>query len=141
MAFLIGLISIYGMIWLLSLAGILNQLNNSKMCGVIATAIMFIIVGGSHFVKPEKLLTMVPPSWPYREAMNYVSGAAEIMLGIGLLFGGTRVYAAYGLILLLICVFPANIHVAIVKHNLYNISRLFFQPIYILWIYWFCIRP
>ncbi|MBN8671662.1 MAG: DoxX family protein [Chitinophagales bacterium] len=139
MAFLLGLLMMYVLMWLISLAGI-GWLEESVMRGILATTIMFVMVGISHFAKPDKLLAMIPPNWPYREAMNYISGAAEILLAIGLLFGGTRVYAAYGLIALLICIFPANIYVAITKPGIYNISRLFFQPVYILWIYWFSIR-
>lgn len=139
MAFFLGLLMMYVLMWLLSLAGI-SGLQDNAMRGVVATTIMFVLVGISHFAKPDKLLAMIPSNWPYREAMNYICGAAEILLAIGLLFGSTRVYAAYGLIALLICIFPANIYVAITKPGIYNISRLFFQPVYIVWIYWFCIR-
>lgn len=140
MAFFIGLIIMYTLVWLLSLTGISAALRDPVFCGVVAAAIMFVLVGISHFAKPEKLLGMIPANWPYREAMNYMSGAAEILLGIGLLFNQTRQLSAWGLIALLVCVFPANISVAITKPNAYNISRLFFQPVYIAWVYWFCLR-
>lgn len=139
MAFFLGLLMVYALVWLLSQAGV-SWLQDNAMRGVVATTIMFVLVGISHFAKPDKLLAMIPANWPYREAMNYISGAAEILLAIGLLFGSTRVYAAYGLVLLLICIFPANVYVATTKPGIYNISRLFFQPVYIVWIYWFCIR-
>lgn len=140
MAFFIGLVMMYTLVWLVSLTGISTPLRDPAMRGVVAAAIMFVLVGISHFAKPDKLLGMIPANWPYREAMNYVSGAAEILLGIGLLFQPTRTLSAWGLIVLLVCVFPVNISVAISKPNAYNISRLFFQPVYIAWIYWFCLR-
>ncbi|WP_081147679.1 DoxX family protein [Niastella vici] len=140
MAFLIGLIvffliglfigAVSGGAWLLTLAD----------KGVFALTMMFVLVGISHFAKPEKLEAMIPAHWPYRRAMNYLSGAAEIILGILLLFPATRMWAAYGLLLLLIAVFPANIFVARSKPNLYNISRLFFQPVYMAWVWFFCLR-
>lgn len=141
MAFFIGLLVVYALVWLVSFTGISAALNDPYIRGAIAAAIMFILVGFSHFSKPEKLLAMIPESWPYRKAMNYISGAAEMLLGIGLLFAETRVPAGWGLIALMVCVFPANISVAIRKPNAYNISRLFFQPIYIAWVYLCCIHP
>jgi len=138
MAFLIGLCSIYGILWLLSFA-FHGLLDDAQMRGIIATAIMFVLVGISHFTKREKLEAMIPESWPYRRAMNYLSGAAEIILGIGLLYDGSRTVSAILLLLLLTAVFPANIFVARSKPTAYNISRLFFQPVYMIWIWWFCL--
>ncbi len=139
MAFLLGLIIIYAILWLLSFV-IPGTLSDPAMRGVIAASVMFIMVGFSHFAKREKLEAMIPENWPYRRAMNYISGAAEMLLGIGLLLAGSRVPAAIGLLLLLCGVFPANIYVARRTPNAYNISRLFFQPVYMAWIWWFCLR-
>jgi uncharacterized membrane protein len=140
MAFLIGLISFFGIGFLISLlsGGAWLAALNDK--GAFALTMMFVLVGISHFAKREKLEAMIPPHWPCRRAMNYISGAAEIILGILVLFAATRTLAAYGLLLLLIAVFPANIYVARTKPNLYNVSRLFFQPVYMLWIWYFCLR-
>ena len=88
---------------------------------------------------------MVPTFLPNTRLLVLLSGVAEISLGIGLLFPATRTGAAWGLILLLIAIFPANISVAV--HNLpppgglpakpwYVWSRLLFQPVYILWIWY-----
>lgn len=139
MAFLAGLISVYALLWVLSLL-IHGPLEDSNLRGVIATAAMFLLIGASHFAKREKLEAMIPAGWPYPRAMNYVSGVAEILLGAGLLLEQTRVWAAIGLLLLLVAIFPANIYVARQKPTAYNISRLFFQPVYMAWIWWFCLR-
>jgi len=140
MAFLIGLISFFGIGFLISLVSGGAWLSTLNDKGAFALTMMFALVGISHFAKREKLEAMIPPHWPYRRAMNYLSGAAEIILGVLLLFAVTRTWAAYGLLLLLIAVFPANIYVARTKPNLYNVSRLFFQPVYMLWIWYFCLR-
>ncbi len=74
--------------------------------------------------------------------MNYLSGAAEIILGIGLLIPFFSVWAAWGIIALLIAVFPANIyHLTSAKPSkglplwvLY--IRLPFQAIFIWWAWW-----
>ena len=140
MAFLIGLISFFGIGFLISLLSGGAWLPTLADKGAFALTVMFVLVGISHFAKREKLEAMIPANWPYRRALNYISGAAEIILGILLLFEATRTWAAFGLLLLLIAVFPANIYVARAKPNLYNISRLFFQPVYMLWVWYFCLR-
>jgi uncharacterized membrane protein len=139
MAFLIGLLSFFGLSFLISWISGGAWLPTLADKGAFALTVMFVIVGISHFAKREKLEAMIPANWPYRRAMNYISGAAEIILGILLLFPATRELAAYGLLLLLIAVFPANIYMARVKPNLYNTSRLFFQPVYMLWVWYFCL--
>lgn len=141
MAFFIGLAVFFGLGFLIDLisgGAWLHALNDK---GAFALMAMFVLVGISHFAKREKLEAMIPPHWPYRRAMNYISGAAEIIGGILVLFPATRAWAAYGLLLLLIAVFPANIFVARSKPTFYTISRLFFQPVYMAWVWWFCLRP
>lgn len=138
MAFFLGLLSIYAIVWLLALL-FPGMPADPQLRGIIATAVMFTLVGISHFAKREKLEAMIPEHWPYRRVMNYLSGAAEILLGIGVLFDGSRMPSAIGLLLLLACVFPVNIQVARRTPNGYNISRLFFQPVYMAWVWWFCL--
>jgi uncharacterized membrane protein len=140
MAFLLGLLSFLGLGFLISWLSRGAWFPTLTDKGAFALTMMFVLVGISHFAKPEKLEAMIPQNWPYRRAMNYISGAAEIILGILLLFTATRTWAAYGLLLLLVAVFPANIHVAYHKPNLYNISRLFFQPVYMWWVWYCCLR-
>lgn len=76
-------------------------------------ALFFILAGTNHFISPEIYLTMMPPWLPAQGAMNAISGAAEIAGGFGILIPKTRRAAGLGLILLLIAIFPANIHVAL----------------------------
>ena len=73
-------------------------------------AAMFIGVGVTHFTAPGAFLKIVPPYLPWHLALVLVSGAAEILLGVLLLVPATSSLAAWGLIALLIAVFPANIH-------------------------------
>ena len=140
MAFFIGLLVFFGVGFLVDLLSGGAWLPALTDKGVFATTVMFVMVGISHFAKREKIEAMIPAHWPYRRTMNYLSGAAEIVLGVLLIFDVTRVLAAWGLILLLVAVFPANIYVAKAKPTGYNISRLFFQPLYFAWIWYFCLR-
>lgn len=138
MALLTGLLMCFGL--LRGITFLFHTGNSLTMDGILATAVMFLLIGTGHFAKPEKIEAMIPPRWPCRRALNYSSGAAEIVLGAGLLMEATRPYAAIGLLLLLAAVFPANIYVARTKPSAYSISRLFFQPVYMAWIWWFCLK-
>lgn len=77
------------------------------------TALMFAGVGVMHFVDPDPFVAIVPPALPAPRALVYVSGACEIAGGLGLLFAKTRTAAAWGLLALLVAVFPANIYMAV----------------------------
>jgi uncharacterized membrane protein len=76
-------------------------------------AALFIASGLAHLVHPCVYLPMMPPYLPYPSELILVSGIAEIAGGTGLLFPPTRRVARYGLIALLIAVFPANIQMAV----------------------------
>lgn len=72
----------------------------------------YIAVGIMHFINPDFFLNIMPPYLPWHLGLVYLSGVCEIFLG-GLLFiPKYRFYAGWGLILLLIAVFPANIYLA-----------------------------
>lgn len=73
---------------------------------------IYIFAGIMHFIVPKGFDKIVPPYIPKARLMVYLSGIAEILLGIALFFEPTRSYAAIGIILLLIAVFPANLYMA-----------------------------
>ena len=68
-----------------------------------------------HFVKPDFFEAIVPDWFPDAKLANRVSGAAEIVLGLGMLAPRTRRASALGLLALTIAVFPANIDMAVNK--------------------------
>jgi uncharacterized membrane protein len=72
-------------------------------------ALFFIIAGTLHFTNAGFYLTIMPAILPHPLALVYLSGAFEILGGIGVLVPACRRAAGYGLIALLIAVFPANI--------------------------------
>jgi uncharacterized membrane protein len=87
------------------------------MIGRVILAIFFIVAGSLHFVIPHMYLKIVPPYLPAPLALVRISGAAEILGGIGLLLPSTRYAAAWGLVALLIAVLPANIYMATAHLN------------------------
>ena len=72
----------------------------------------YIWVGFQHFIDTSFFLKIMPPSFPLHKESVYVSGALEILFGSGIIIKKTRFYASWGIILLLIAVYPANIYLA-----------------------------
>lgn len=114
--------------------------------GVLAVAI--VIVGITHFLKPEQYARIVPPVFPPLASV-YISGFFEILGGIGLTIPSVSVAAAWGLIALFIGVFPANIYMTLhnievegIPHSqLLYLIRLPFQAVLIAWAYWYTQNP
>jgi uncharacterized membrane protein len=73
---------------------------------------LYVVAGVTHFLVPEAFAEIVPPALPFPLALAYLSGVAEIALGLGVLFDRTRTLAAWGLVALLVAVFPANVYMA-----------------------------
>jgi uncharacterized membrane protein len=73
---------------------------------------LYIAAGINHFISPRFYLKIMPPYLPDHTLLVALSGIAEIILGILLFVPGTRIWAAWGIILLLIAVFPANLYMA-----------------------------
>lgn len=83
----------------------------------------------------------MPDYIPHHKLMIFISGAAEILGGIGIMVPFSKTIAGWGLILLLIAVFPANIDMFLKAHqkhgfNLYSILTLVRLPLQLLLIYW-----
>lgn len=114
-----------------------------KEFSLFIMAILYIIAGINHFAKPKFYLMIIPPVIPFPKMANYVSGLAEIFLGGLLLYEPYSKLAAWGIIALLIAVFPANIYhytssepgKGIPKWIL--LLRLPFQVVLILWAWWY----
>ncbi len=90
-------------------------------------AALFIVAGVLHFVIPAAYARIIPPYLPSPELLVYVSGACEILGGVGLLVPLTRRFAAWGLVALLVAVMPANIQMAMDHAHWENI------PEWLLW--------
>ncbi|WP_165249524.1 DoxX family protein [Paludisphaera soli] len=80
-----------------------------RIVGKWAFAGLFVLAGVGHFVAPEAYMRIMPPALPYHRELVLISGAFEIALGVLLLIPRTSRFAAWGLIALLIAVFPANV--------------------------------
>jgi uncharacterized membrane protein len=111
----------------------------------ILLSLFFVIGGMLHFLSPEIYMHIMPPYLPHPLLLVYVSGIGEIAGGVGVLVPRLRKVAGYGLIALLIAVFPANIHMALDHISLPGTNlpdwllwlRLPLQALLIAWV-WFC---
>jgi len=109
--------------------------------------VAFIAAGANHFVQPERYTRIMPPYLPWPHELVLISGVFELLGGVCLLIPRLQVAAAWGLIALLVAVFPANVYMALhpeVGAELFpNLPpvvwwwRLPFQAVFIAWAYWF----
>ncbi len=76
-------------------------------------ASIFVVSGILHFLIPETYARIVPPVFPRPKLLVLISGGAEILGGVGLLVPQFRRPAAFGLAILLLAVFPANVYMAV----------------------------
>ena len=106
---------------------------------LLALSLFFINVGVDHFINPDFYLNIMPDYLPFHAEAVYLSGFFEILGGIVVLIPKLRDLARWGLISLLIAVFPANIYMAM-NPNLFpefSLALLYFRlPLQFLFIFW-----
>ena len=83
---------------------------------LIGLAAFFINVGIDHFINPDFYLSIMPPAFPLHAEAVYISGFFEILGGIGVLIPRFRRFSGWGLVALLIAVYPAKI--CLIKQDL-----------------------
>jgi uncharacterized membrane protein len=104
-----------------------------------------VAAGINHFRNPTFYVRMMPDFLPWHEALVALSGVAEVLVGALLLVPRFTRLAAWGLIALLIAVFPANVNMALHPEQ-FQMSptalwiRLPIQAVFILWAWWYT-RP
>ena len=104
--------------------------------------ILFVLAGLNHFLKSDFYVSIMPPYLPWPLALVYISGVFESLLGAIVLVTRWRRLAGWGLIALLIAVFPANLHMALHTELFPEFSplwlwlRLPLQAVIIAWVYW-----
>lgn len=125
----------------------LNQRRKEILRAILAISLL--IVGITHFTHPVQYARIVPPQLPNSVFWVYLSGVFEIIFAIGLMIPYVSVAAAWGMILLFIAVFPANINQAINSIPIEGIPhspiaywiRLPFQAVLIAWAWWYTRKP
>jgi uncharacterized membrane protein len=121
-----------------------RSLSWSRRIALVLASIFYIGAGVLHFTKTAFYLKIMPPYVPWHLAMVQISGVCEILGGLGLLIPIVRRAAAWGLVALLIAVFPANIYMVTdpVAAGAASLSplvlwgRLPLQLVFIAWVLW-----
>lgn len=114
-----------------------------KLLSLVLIAAVFVTAGVFYFIRPGLFARIVPPFLPFPLALVYLSGAAEILGGIGVLIPHLRTLAGVWLIALLIAVFSANLYMALSPERAglgiapaWLWLRLPLQLVLIAWVWW-----
>jgi len=106
-------------------------------------AAFYIWAGISHFTRPEFFLNLMPAYMPLHTELVYLSGIAEIVLGILVAIPRTAMFAGWCIIAMLIAFLPIHVHM-LVNNHLYPEAptsvlwlRFPVQALFILWAYWY----
>lgn len=119
-------------------------MTRSRAVSLWLLAALFVASGLLHFLFPAPYISIVPAFLPAPALLVLLSGVAQILGGVALLFENTRWIAGVGLIMLLLAVWPANLQM-LVDARQANVSaareavlwlRLPLQLLLILWIGW-----
>ncbi|MGB3774909.1 MAG: hypothetical protein WA951_06595 [Leeuwenhoekiella sp.] len=104
---------------------------------------MYVVAGCFHFIKPAMYLRIMPRYLPAPQMLVYLSGLAEILLGVGVCFAMTKNYALYGIMLMLLLFFMVHIHMLSSEKAAAGlpqwllIVRIFMQFGLIYWAYYY----
>ena len=117
-----------------------------KTIARLAMGIVFILASSLHFTASEAELKIIPAFLPLRREALYITGVLEFLGGVGLFVPNRKVQraSAWGLVGLLVAIFPANVYQAVeniklggfMNSSIYLWGRLPFQAVFIAWALW-----
>ncbi len=106
---------------------------------VYTMSILYIIAGVFHFLIPKIYKSIVPSYIPFPNTIVFLSGIIEVVLGIAILFNEIRIYALWGIIIMLILFFPVHLFMLTEKKFTKKIPKwvlIIRIPIQFILIYW-----
>ncbi len=117
-----------------------------KQFALVIQIILYLAAGFNHFRKPAMYEGIIPPYIPWHSTINMISGVAEILLAIGLMFEATRLYASYGIIIMLVLFIPVHIYFVQMNSYIPGVMRfpqwvgwlrlIVIHPLLIAWAWW-----
>jgi len=112
-----------------------------KTVSKFVLAMFMVVAGVLHFVNPDFYMKIMPPYLPLHLELVYLSGVCEIALGVLLCVPRFSRFAAWGIIALLVAVFPANIYIyqnpdVLPAPAIMHLLRLPLQGVFMVWAYW-----
>jgi uncharacterized membrane protein len=113
-----------------------------RAASLILLAVVFVAAGLNHFIMPELYVRMMPAYLPAHLELVYLSGLFEVLGGAAVVLPRLRSVAGWGLVVLLVAVFPANLHMAFRAESFPGLpplalwGRLPIQGVLIAWAWW-----
>lgn len=111
----------------------------------------YVAAGINHFISPNFYLSLIPPFFSFPEWINFLSGIAEILLGLGVLYFPTRSRSGLGIILLLLAFIPSHVYFIQVGSCIESslcvpewigwFRLVIIHPILIYWAFWIFKNP
>ena len=112
----------------------------------VLLGVLMVAQGVNHFVLTDLMVRIMPTYLPGARALVLASGAAEVALGLAVFWRGSRSWAGWGLLALLVAVFPANIEMVRRAHDFPELPvlalwlRLPLQFVFGYWVWVTCLR-
>lgn len=122
-----------------------KEIFSLKNIGLTIVFLFFMIGGITHFTDPDFFVSIMPPYVGYHLEIVYVSGVLEILGAIGILIPSLRQMSGNGLVLLVVCVSPANIHMWMHPELFPDVPETFLTirliiQVALLMLIWWCTR-
>ena len=116
-----------------------------KVLGLAIVFLWFFVGGITHFTDPDFFVSIMPPWIGWHLEIVYISGVFEIIGALGILHPALRQWAGNGLILLVLCVTPANIHMWLNPELFPDVPEVFLSirlvvQVILLWLIWWSTR-
>lgn len=113
--------------------------------------VFYLIAGINHFVNPKSYYGLFPPYLKaYAVELNVISGVAEVVLAILLIFPSTRTLAGYGIIAMLVAFIPSHVYMIsqgnfqmfgfTVTPTISTVRLIVFQPLLMYWAYYTAVK-
>jgi len=108
--------------------------------------VLMVVQGVNHFVLTDLMVRIMPTYLPWPRMLVLTSGVAEVVLGLAVFWRGSRTWAGWGLLALLVAVYPANIEMVRRAHDFPELPvvalwlRLPLQFVFGYWVWVTCLR-
>ena len=122
-----------------------KEIFSLKNIGLAIVFLFFMLGGITHFTDPNFYVSIMPPYVGYHLTIVYISGVLEILGAIGILIPALRQMSGNGLVLLVVCVSPANIHMWMHPELFPDVPETFLTvrlvvQVLLLMLIWWCTR-
>jgi uncharacterized membrane protein len=118
-----------------------------KNISLVCLIVFYLVAGVNHFRDPESYIKIIPPYLPSPNILNLLAGFCELGFAIMLISSKTRVFAAWGIVFMLIAFIPVHTKMIIDAPLLLGklkvtlliawIRLVILQPLLILWAWWY----